>query len=268
MCSFGLGFSPPDSALIKNLTQKGYSTDDFVDAGLVLPRNSEAIDANKPVTDRFRGRLTIPIRDRKGDVLGFGARVLQQDFTGPKYLNSPTTAAFTKSNGVFGIDLALSAIRREDCAIVVEGYFDVIALHNAGVDNAVAIMGTAAKAAQIDLVARLSRAGKVFLLLDGDSAGQNARESLCLNVLPYVRMRNANVRMLRLPQAYKDAAEFLMKHNKQEFMDVVIKGEGVYWKVRFFISCRIHSLGTFTHIYIYFQITGLVHGQNVGGFQG
>lgn len=164
--AFGLGYAPEgwDNAL-KYFTGKKYSIDDLRQAGLL----SESEDGR--VFDRFRHRIMIPIRDVNGKMTGFGARILNpQDM--PKFLNSPQTPLFDKGKLLYGLDRARKAIRQVDQAVIVEGYLDVIALHQAGFENAVSPMGTALTEDQLRLLKRFTR--RIVLALDPDAAGQKA----------------------------------------------------------------------------------------------
>ncbi len=164
--AFGLGYAPEgwDHAL-KYFTAKHYSIDDLRQAGLL----SESEDGR--VFDRFRHRIMIPIRDVNGRMTGFGARILNpQDL--PKFLNSPQTPLFDKGKLLYGLDRARKAIRQMDQAVIVEGYLDVIALHQAGFENAVSPMGTALTEDQLRLLKRFTR--RIVLALDPDTAGQKA----------------------------------------------------------------------------------------------
>jgi DNA primase len=161
---FRLGLSPvKGDTLVKAAAVKGYGVDDLVRTGLVIRKGSD-------VYDRFRGRLMFPFTDHRGRVLGFGARVLGDGK--PKYLNSPETDLYHKSNLLFGLGNARQAMTKEDRAYIVEGYTDVIALHQVGVRNAVASMGTALTEQQLREVARFTR--NVYLAFDADAAGQKA----------------------------------------------------------------------------------------------
>jgi DNA primase len=160
-----LGYSLADfQALLTHLTMRGYSAQALVDAGLVI-QNEEGRRY-----DRFRGRLMIPIRDAQGEVVGFGSRAL--DGSEPKYMNSPQTAVFDKGRLLFGLDRARRSIRDEQCAVLVEGYMDVLACHQSGFTNVVAGMGTALGEAQLRALRRL--APRIVLALDADAAGERA----------------------------------------------------------------------------------------------
>ncbi len=149
--SFMLGYAPRgwDNTL-KHFLQKGYAQEDLLDAGLVSERDSGG------VYDKFRHRLMIPIRDARGRMAGFGARALAAEDM-PKYLNSPQTALFDKGRLLYGLDKARKAIRAADRAVIVEGYLDVIAPHQAGFENVVSPMGTALTEAQLRLLKRYTR---------------------------------------------------------------------------------------------------------------
>ncbi len=174
---FGIGFAPRGSALSKHLTAKGFSLDELVIAGL-LGRGERG-----DVYDRFRGRLVWPIRDVTGATLGFGARKLLDDDNGPKYLNTPETPVYHKSQVLYGLDLAKRDIARGKQVVVVEGYTDVMACHLAGVTTAVATCGTAFGVDHIKIVRRIigdtdnpdtTGTGEVIFTFDPDEAGQKA----------------------------------------------------------------------------------------------
>lgn len=164
--TFGLGYAPQgwDNAF-KHFTEKGYSEQELLEAGLVSRRESGGI------IDRFRNRLMIPIRDENGKMTGFGARILDPNDV-PKFMNSPETAVFIKSRLLYGLDRARRPIRTADQAIIVEGYLDVIALHQAGFENVVSPMGTSLTEDQLRLLKKFTR--RITLALDPDAAGQKA----------------------------------------------------------------------------------------------
>ncbi|HVX46407.1 MAG TPA: DNA primase, partial [Mycobacteriales bacterium] len=171
---FGCGFAPVGwDLLTKHLSQKGFTAKELVTAG--LSRESR----NGSLIDRFRRRLLWPIRSIAGDVIGFGARKLFDDDDGPKYLNTPETPIYKKSEVLYGVDLSKREISRRRQAVIVEGYTDVMACHLAGVPTAVATCGTAFGAGHITVLRRLlmdSEAfrGEVIYTFDGDEAGQKA----------------------------------------------------------------------------------------------
>ncbi|WP_309620435.1 DNA primase [Salinibacterium sp.] len=174
---FGVGFAPRGQALGKHLKGRGFSDDELVTAGL-LGRGDRG-----DVYDRFRGRLVWPIRDVTGATLGFGARKLLDDDNGPKYLNTPETPVYHKSQVLYGLDLAKRDIARGKQVVVVEGYTDVMACHLAGVTTAVATCGTAFGVDHIKVVRRIigdtdnpdtTGTGEVIFTFDPDEAGQKA----------------------------------------------------------------------------------------------
>ena len=164
--AWGLGFAPDSwSALLDHLGKAGHAGDELNQAGLVSTRESGGY------FDRFRNRIMIPIRDERGRMTGFGARSLSSEDM-PKFLNSPDTAIFNKSQLFYGLDKARKAIRSTDQAVIVEGYFDVIGVYQAGFENVVSPMGTALTEDQMRLLKRFSR--RIVLALDPDAAGQQA----------------------------------------------------------------------------------------------
>ncbi|MBC7589973.1 MAG: DNA primase, partial [Salinibacterium sp.] len=174
---FGIGFAPRGQALGKHLTSKGFTEDELVIAGL-LGRGERG-----DVYNRFRGRLVWPIRDVTGSTLGFGARKLLDDDNGPKYLNTPETPVYHKSQVLYGLDLAKRDIARGKQVVVVEGYTDVMACHLAGVTTAVATCGTSFGVDHIRIVRRIigdtdnpdtTGTGEVIFTFDPDEAGQKA----------------------------------------------------------------------------------------------
>jgi DNA primase len=170
---FGVGYAPNGwEHLVKYLRGKGFSDEELAVGGL-------ASRGQRGVIDRFRGRLVWPIRDVTGDVVGFGARKLRDDDDGPKYLNTPETPLYKKSQVLYGIDLAKRDMAKARQAVVVEGYTDVMACHLAGVTTAVATCGTAFGEDHVRILRRLlldtaEYAGEVIFTFDGDTAGQKA----------------------------------------------------------------------------------------------
>jgi DNA primase len=171
--TFGLGYAPQSyEAALTHFTQRGYQEQELLDAGLVSERQREGQAAAAASTfDRFRHRIMIPIRDENGRMAGFGARVVDPNDV-PKFLNSPDTVVFSKGRLLYGLDRARKPIRAADQAVIVEGYLDVIALHQAGYENVVSPMGTALTEEQLRLLKRFTR--KIVLALDPDTAGQKA----------------------------------------------------------------------------------------------
>ena len=194
---FGIGYAPNTwEAMTKRLRSKGFSDQELTGAGLASPSSRGG------VYDRFRGRIIIPIRDASGRAIGLGGRITPGT-EGPKYLNSPATALFDKSRTLFAIDLAKGAIRREKLAVIVEGYTDVMAAHQAGFENVVASLGTALTAGQVELANRYADA--VALAYDVDVAGEAATQRGLVEELQGVVSK---VRVIRIP-AGKDPDEYI-----------------------------------------------------------
>ena len=170
---FGVGYAPKAwEDLTRHLRGRGFADTELIAAGL-------AIQGNRGPRDRFRGRLMWPIRDLSGDVIAFGARKLDPEEDGPKYLNTPETTLFRKSTVLYGADLAKREIAQRRQAVIVEGYTDVMACHLAGVPTAVATCGTSFGEDHVKVLRRLimdteGSAGEVIFTFDGDAAGQRA----------------------------------------------------------------------------------------------
>lgn len=176
--AFGLGYAPKGwDTTLKHFTAKGYSAQDLLDVGLLTERASDSESPNHQLTqslnvyDKFRNRIMIPIRDADGKMAGFGGRILDPNDI-PKFMNSPQTVLFDKGRLLYGLDRARKPIRAADQAVIVEGYLDVIAVHQAGFENVVSPMGTALTEDQMRLLKRFTR--HIVLALDPDVAGQKA----------------------------------------------------------------------------------------------
>ncbi|WP_326637498.1 DNA primase [Streptosporangium sp. NBC_01755] len=170
---FGVGYAPAEwEALSRHLMARGFTSAELIKGGL-------AKEGRRGPIDRFRGRLVWPIRDITGDVIGFGARKLNDAEDGPKYLNTPESPLYKKSEVLYGVDLAKREISKRSQAVIVEGYTDVMACHLSGVPTAVATCGTAFGEEHIKVLRRLlldhtGSQGEVVFTFDGDSAGQKA----------------------------------------------------------------------------------------------
>ncbi|MFI7496553.1 DNA primase [Kocuria sp. M4R2S49] len=169
---YGVGYAPRGwDHLLKHLRDRGFTDQELKLTGMFS-------EGNRGLYDRFRGRLVWPIRAVAGEVIGFGARKLHDDDQGPKYLNTPETALYKKSQVLYGIDLAKREIAKQRRLVVVEGYTDVMACHLAGVTTAVATCGTSFGAEHIKIVRRFlsddGGGGEVVFTFDGDAAGQKA----------------------------------------------------------------------------------------------
>ncbi|HIW61444.1 MAG TPA: DNA primase [Candidatus Stackebrandtia excrementipullorum] len=172
--TYGCGYAPDAwDGLTKHLRAKGFTTEELTVGGLAKPARSGSL------IDRFRNRLIWPINDITGDVIGFGARRLADDDNGPKYLNTPETPLYKKSQVLYGVNTAKREIAKQGQVVIVEGYTDVMACHLAGVTTAVATCGTAFGADHIAVLRRLlmdtdTFGGQIIFTFDGDEAGQKA----------------------------------------------------------------------------------------------
>lgn len=204
---FGIGFALNNFvALVTSLSKRGCQKQLLQQAGLV------AQGRNGSFYDKFRNRVMIPIRNGRGQIVGFGGRVL--DDSTPKYLNTSETPWFNKRWLLFGMDVAAKAIRKSSQAIVVEGYMDAISLHAAGLDNVVASMGTAFSEEQAKLLKRM--AAEVIFCYDSDSAGRKAS----VRAVSIALAAGLKVRIAGVPDG-KDPDEFVRHHGKEAFMQVI-----------------------------------------------
>jgi DNA primase len=205
---FGVGMAPsPWDQVLTGSQRAGFKVDELLAAGLAQRGRQGGH------YDRFRNRITFPIRDQRGRVLGFGARALSPD-TQPKYLNSPEGELYRKSHTLYGIDRARGPIAKARRAIVVEGYTDVLALHQAGVEEAVAIMGTAITPEQISMLAGLT--DLVVLALDADRAGADAM----IRAQKVAGGRGLELRVAAMPEG-EDPADMLQEGSVDRFMQLV-----------------------------------------------
>ncbi|WP_294514326.1 DNA primase [uncultured Intestinimonas sp.] len=206
---FGLGMAPEGwDKLITAMAAKGYDKSDLLEAGLVV-RSKEG-----RVYDRFRNRVMFPIIDLRGDVIGFGGRVL--DDSTPKYLNSPDTPVFNKGRNLFALNIAKKT--RLGRIILTEGYMDTLSLHQAGFDCAVASLGTALTADHAQLLSRYTK--EVVIAYDGDGAGVSAAQR-AIGLLEKTGMK---VRVLRMKGA-KDPDEFIGKYGPEAFAKLLDQSE-------------------------------------------
>ncbi len=215
--AFQLGYAPEERTLLFDyLTNKqGYDASDVVAAGLAIQRDDGSH------YDRFRGRVIFPIRNSKGELIAFGGRAMGD--AQPKYLNSPQTLLFDKSSVLYGLDMARDAIRQHDAIVIVEGYVDVIALHQHGYRNVVAPLGTALTAEHVQMLKK--RTKNIYLALDADSAGiratlkglQTLHDNLDAQLVPvptpqgviaWSRSVDAQIRIIALPDG-QDPDELL-----------------------------------------------------------
>jgi DNA primase len=205
---FGVGMAPsPWDQVLTGSQRAGFNVEELLAAGLAQKGRQGGH------YDRFRNRITFPIRDQRGRVLGFGARALSPDAQ-PKYLNSPEGELYRKSHTLYGIDRARGQIAKARRAIVVEGYTDVLALHQAGVEETVAIMGTAITPEQVSMLAGLT--DLVVLALDADRAGADAM----IRAQKVAGGRGLELRVAAMPEG-EDPADMLQGGSVDRFMRIV-----------------------------------------------
>ncbi len=205
--TFGLGYSLNEwDGLLREATKRGYNADILEKAGLVMRKEGE----KARTYDRFRSRVMFPVHNVSGKVIAFGARILVKDPNQPKYLNSPETDVYHKSKVLYGIYQAKNAIRAADICYLVEGYTDVISLHQAGIQNVVASSGTSLTEDQIKLIARFTP--NVTILYDGDAAGIKA----AIRGLDMVLEEGLNVSLVLFPDG-EDPDSFVYKVGAEAF---------------------------------------------------
>ncbi len=212
---FQLGYSPEKkNAFTEYALEKGYSKDLLEKSGLsIFPENSPG------GIDRFRERVMFPIHSFSGRVLGFGARILRNNVKTAKYLNSPETEIYHKSNVLYGLNQSKQAISRKNVCLLVEGYMDVISLHMSGIENVVASSGTSLTTEQIKLIKRLTE--NVTILFDGDNAGIKAS----FRSIDMLLTEGMNIRVLLFPDG-DDPDSFARKHS-QEYVEKFIENEAM-----------------------------------------
>ncbi|OFS19647.1 MULTISPECIES: DNA primase [Clostridium] len=205
---FGLGYAQDRwYDLIMYLKKKGFNENLLLEAGLILKSEKKG-----NTYDRFRNRVMFPVFDVRGKVIGFGGRVL--DDSKPKYLNSPETVVFHKGTNLYGLNFATKNKLEQDYIIIVEGYMDLISLHQHGITNTVASLGTALTINQARLLKRY--VNKVIISYDADVAGQTAT----LRGLEILRHAGLDVKVLKVPQG-KDPDEFVRNNGKDAFLRLV-----------------------------------------------
>jgi len=217
LINFELGYAPDnwDSLLRYFVDIEKVSGEVLESVGLIVPRKG-----GNGFYDRFRNRIIVPIHDRQKRVIGFGGRSL--DGSEPKYLNSPETEVFEKGKNLFGLDKSAISIRKKDYAVVVEGYFDVMALHDSGITNVVASLGTALSRNQITLLSRSTDSKKILLNFDSDSAGIRAANRAISEVENLAIQGQLDLRVLQLPSG-KDPDEYLKDNSPSEYEALAAK---------------------------------------------
>ena len=204
LINFGIGYAPDSwNSMVKHLRAKGYTDEELKDSGLVTVSQK-----NGELFDRFRDRLMFPIIDVRGNVIGFGGRIMKKDDNAAKYLNSPETMIFNKRKNLFGLNMAKKS--KLGYLILVEGYMDAIALHQYGFDCAVASLGTSLTEEHAVLLSKYTE--QVVLIYDGDEAGQRAAQ----RAIPMLEKAGLQVKVLRMKDA-KDPDEYLKKFGPDKF---------------------------------------------------
>lgn len=227
---FGLGLCEGWDGAVKPLLSRGYQLAELEAGGLCSRRES-----GDGFFDKFHHRLIFPIFDYRGQVVAFGGRIMGDGQ--PKYLNSPETRYFHKSQNLYGLFQAAAAIRRADEAVLMEGYMDVLAAHQFGVDNAVASLGTAFNIEHARLLRRYTT--RVLLVYDGDSAGVNAADK----AIDILHEAGFEVRLLTLPNGL-DPDEFLRKYGKAEWDKLADNEAADFWRHKLNRALAANDTGT------------------------
>lgn len=221
---FGLGAAPEGwDKLLSAMREKGFTQEELLGAGLVTAGQRRKENGTRSVYDKFRDRLIFPVIDIRGEVLGFSGRALNEDQE-PKYLNSPETLVFSKRRTLFGMNLAKNTKRGS--ILLVEGNIDVVTLHQAGFDNAVASMGTALTTEQTRLISRYAK--EIIICYDNDPAGKKATE----RALDLLKNSEFSVRVLKLPDRIVDGktvkidADDFIRLRGSEAFEQLLSGSG------------------------------------------
>ena len=212
---FQLGFSDASWDSLYSTFEKKFDKKAMSSSGLFLNKNNKNYD-------RFRDRVIFPIRNTKGKNIAFGGRVINPDDE-PKYLNSPETKLFNKSNELYGLYEARRETKKIDSIIVVEGYMDVIALHEKGIKNAVATLGTAVTSNHLSKLMRY--ASKIFFAFDGDLAGEKAAWKALENVLPIIR-EDTRIKFVFF-ESGDDPDSYVNKHGEKDFLEHINNGQSL-----------------------------------------
>ena len=232
--TFQIGFAPNSwDVLRKFLVEKrGFAEDLLAEAGLL----SESANHKGKYFDKFRNRVMFPIHDGQGQVIGFGGRVMAKDEK-PKYLNSPETPLFHKGRHLYNLHRARGPMRKEGRVLLLEGYMDVIAAHQSGVENVVAVLGTAMTPDHMRLLQR--NVQEIVMMFDGDAAGQRA----ALRSAEVVKDTDVKTRVATLPEGL-DPDEFLRKYGKDAFERAVLDNSTSMTTFRVLALRKEHNLAT------------------------
>ncbi len=209
---FQLGYCPEDKEdLAHKATEKGYQKDLLIKAGLVYERNNH-------LGAIYAGRVTFPIHNQSGRVIGFGARILKSNEKSPKYINTPENEIYSKSKTLYGLYFAKNALSRQNECLLVEGYTDVISLHQTGIENVVASSGTSLTEEQLKLIKRFT--SNLTILYDGDAAGIKA----ALRGLDMAIEQGMNVHVVLLPDNH-DPDSYVQSVGVESFNDFIAKNK-------------------------------------------
>lgn len=210
---FGLGYCPAAGSAFSGMAvREGYKEDFLVRTGLTIKRESGGY------YDRFAGRVMFPVHSLSGRVIAFGGRTLRTDKKTAKYLNSPESEIYHKSNTLYGIYFAKKAITQQNFCILVEGYFDVLSMVQSGVENVVASSGTSLTSEQIRLISRFTK--NITVIYDGDAAGIKAS----IRGIDMILKEGLNVRVVLMPEG-EDPDSFAQSHSSEELNDYIRKNE-------------------------------------------
>ncbi|MBO6068971.1 MAG: DNA primase [Bacteroidales bacterium] len=206
---FGLGFAPAGGkSFAATAKEEGYKEEYLVDSGLVIRRDDGSL------SDRFYDRVMFPIHSLSGRVIAFGGRILTSDKSKAKYINSPETEVYVKNRSLYGIYFAKTAIANKDCCLLVEGYTDVISMHQAGIENVVASSGTSLTVGQISLIKRFT--DKIIVIYDGDAAGIKAS----IRGIDMILQQGMKVEVVLLPPE-DDPDSFAKAHSREEIEEFI-----------------------------------------------
>ena len=214
MKEFGVGYALSSwDGLSQHLRHHGFKVQELIQAGLAVAKEGRDLKGDTPQRcyDRFRGRVMVPIRDLRGTVMAFGGRQLGEG--SPKYLNSPETPLFQKGRCLFGLDQARDTAIQQNSLLVVEGYFDVLILHQFGIRHAVAPLGTALTVDHVALIRRFVK--NVVLMFDGDAAGAGA----ALRAMDVFLNSGLTVKVGQLPVG-EDPDSFVQSQGTEQFLEL------------------------------------------------
>ena len=218
---FFLGYAPFGwENILTFLTKRGYQLPDVATCGLIIARSAGRVAQQQGYYDRFRDRIVFPLKDARGQILGFSARVISDKKDEPKYINSPQTPIFNKGSVLFGLDIARESIKKKNEAVLVEGEFDVLSASQIGVENIVASKGTALTDKQVAMLSRLCE--NVSLCFDTDIAGDVASR----RGIELLDLAGINVKVVEL-EKYKDPDEFA-RAAPRKFKEALSNASNIY----------------------------------------